>query len=185
MVDSVVMLLCRRVTAPGTDQSKCTELMKELWQPIPGFEETYEASDQGRIRSIDRVVTQPCRWAGVETISYKRKGKILRQASRKEQNSNYGRKFVNLWGGTPRRSYPTLVHHLVAFTFIGPRPKGLEIDHVNGDKTDNRACNLEYVTHAENVRRHNALKELSPWQQLPLFDRITLLPRSEVSACVD
>ncbi len=44
------------------------------------------------------------------------------------------------------------VHSLVAETFIGPRPDGLQINHKNGVKTDNRVGNLEYVTCSENAK---------------------------------
>lgn len=44
------------------------------------------------------------------------------------------------------------IHKLVAEAFIGPRPKGLTINHINGIKTDNNIGNLEYVTLKENVR---------------------------------
>lgn len=48
------------------------------------------------------------------------------------------------------------IHEIVADTFIGPRPKGMEIDHKDEDKSNNDVTNLEYVTHAENMRRHYA-----------------------------
>lgn len=44
------------------------------------------------------------------------------------------------------------VHRMVALAFLGPRPPGLDINHVDGVKTNNRASNLEYVTRRENVR---------------------------------
>ena len=43
------------------------------------------------------------------------------------------------------------VHSLVAETFIGPRPGGHEINHIDGNKTNNHVANLEYVTHSQNV----------------------------------
>jgi hypothetical protein len=43
------------------------------------------------------------------------------------------------------------LHSLVAELFIGPRPDGAEVNHIDGDKTNNRVTNLEYVTHAENM----------------------------------
>lgn len=43
------------------------------------------------------------------------------------------------------------VHDLVALAFLGQRPDGLSVNHINGNKHDNRAANLEYVTHAENM----------------------------------
>ena len=55
-------------------------------------------------------------------------------------------------------------HALVALAFLGPRPEGLQVSHDNGDSTDNRACNLRYVTQTEN----EAMKRLHgrlPWQR--------------------
>lgn len=50
-----------------------------------------------------------------------------------------------------RRNMP--IHSLVALAFIGPRPAGLEIDHKDGNRMNNAAANLEYVTPLENIRR--------------------------------
>lgn len=48
-------------------------------------------------------------------------------------------------------SWKTTTHHkIIAETFIGSRPDGHEIDHINGIRDDNRACNLRYLTKAEN-----------------------------------
>lgn len=44
------------------------------------------------------------------------------------------------------------VHELVADAFIGPRPEGASINHIDGVKTNNAPSNLEYVTHAQNMR---------------------------------
>ena len=55
------------------------------------------------------------------------------------------------------------VPHAVLEAWGFPRPKGYECDHINGNHTDNRLANLEWVTHAENVRRRwikNAKKGL-------------------------
>jgi len=49
------------------------------------------------------------------------------------------------------RSRKTRVATEVAAAFIGPRPPGHEINHINGIKSDNRAENLEYVTPAGNM----------------------------------
>lgn len=45
------------------------------------------------------------------------------------------------------------VHRAVAAAFLGPCPDGIQIDHKDGDKTNNRPENLEYVSCAENIRR--------------------------------
>jgi hypothetical protein len=53
------------------------------------------------------------------------------------------------------------VHRLIARTFLGPCPAGLLVNHKNGIKTDNRACNLEYVTKSQNAL-HGIALGLSP-----------------------
>jgi len=42
------------------------------------------------------------------------------------------------------------IHTLVAYAFLGSRPEGLEIDHIDRNKLNNRANNLRYVTSSEN-----------------------------------
>lgn len=44
------------------------------------------------------------------------------------------------------------IHHLVAEHFIGPRPEKMDINHKDGNKTNNHVSNLEYVTHGDNMR---------------------------------
>jgi len=51
-----------------------------------------------------------------------------------------------------KKSYSRKVHTLVALAFIGPRPEGLEVRHLNGVPADNRRENLVYGTHAENMQ---------------------------------
>lgn len=48
---------------------------------------------------------------------------------------------------------PALVHRLVAETFI-PNPHQLEtVDHINGEKTDNRVVNLQWLSREDNVKK--------------------------------
>ena len=51
-------------------------------------------------------------------------------------------------------------HHLIWETFVGPRTKGMEIDHVNGNITDWSLANLEEVTPAENRKRAKILRAM-------------------------
>ena len=115
------------------------ELYQEVvWKDIKGFEGHYQVSSDGRIRSLDRFLTNK------KGFSKLYKGRELVQSI----NNGYLQLNLHLSG----KCSPKLVHHLVAFTFIGERPQGLEINHINAIKTDNRVCNLEYLTPMENTR---------------------------------
>ena len=57
-----------------------------------------------------------------------------------------GYETVCLSRGSGTEKWPT-VHSLVAATFLGPRPKGMTINHKDGDKRNNRLDNLEYASH--------------------------------------
>jgi len=48
-----------------------------------------------------------------------------------------------------------LEHRYVWTQANGEIPKGMDIDHINGDKTDNRLENLQCITHAKNLQRKN------------------------------
>ena len=54
-------------------------------------------------------------------------------------------------GRKEKRKIP-LIHTLVAELFIGPKSLGMQVNHKNGNKEDNRVVNLEYVTASENMR---------------------------------
>lgn len=116
----------------------------EEWRPVVGHENQYEVSDQGRIRSVDRIVPSTSK-IGNAYLS-PRKGKALSPGK-----SPSGHLVVHLNGIS--RS----VHFVVAAAFIGPRPNGCEVRHINGQPSDCRADNLEYGTRSDNAedsKRH-------------------------------
>jgi len=110
----------------------------ENWKAIPGYDGYYEASDLGRIRSIERVV------AHGRHGTCKQKEKILKPAL---DGHRYFR--VALSMGDAFRTYT--VHRLIALTFLGERPEGNQINHKSGIKSDNSVSNLEYCTQSENA----------------------------------
>lgn len=110
----------------------------EIWRPIPGWEGHYEASNHGRIRSINRAVFH------TDGRTRHLTGRVL-----KERATLQGRPMVNLCRDGKCKNHTT--HSLIAATFIGPRPQGAIIRHLNDDPWDNRVENLAYGSHHENV----------------------------------
>jgi len=102
------------------------------WREVEGWP-GYEVSDAGEVRSwkvsrrdphavLPRVLATHPLPRGYLTINLKDRG----------------------------QRYRTYVHHLVACAFHGPRPDGSEVAHWDGDKNNNTAANLRYVTPKEN-----------------------------------
>lgn len=107
-------------------ETDCTE----IWRPVIGFEELYSVSNIGRVRRDKRAKrTYP--------------GRLLTQHP---NNSGYMQVHLSRDGDNVRR-----VHRLVAEAFIGPCPVGREVNHRDGQKENNAASNLEYVTRGENI----------------------------------
>lgn len=108
--------------------------MTELWLPVldaPG----YEASTYGNIQSIDRVVQL------VDGGQRHLPGRLL--------TPDYsGGKHGMVWLGPIRR----YVHHVIADTFLGERPPGLNVLHHDDDKANNRPENLYFGTQSDNGR---------------------------------
>lgn len=118
--------------------------MNEIWKPIPGYEDAYEASSLGRIRSLDTTHIVPNRWG---TFTIRRKiGKIL-----KPYLNNKGYSYNQLGFGSHNKKE---THYWIAITFLGPRIGKAEVNHINFDRKDNKVENLEWVTRAEN-RQHS------------------------------
>ena len=102
------------------------------------------------------------------------KGKILfagtdgkfYNAAGKELKPNFNpakqRNRPNMHSAYPQmRQYGARIcHHLIWETFVGPRKKGMEIDHINGNKLDWSLNNLQEVTPAENRRRAKILRAM-------------------------
>ncbi len=104
-------------------------MLNEMWLFIKEYEEMYEVSNMGIIRSL------------------KRKGQphILFQST-----DSAGRKTVSLWKFGKEKRYK--VHNLVLIAFRGIRPKGMEVCHNDGNASNNNIFNLRWDTHISNCQ---------------------------------
>lgn len=118
--------------------------MNEIWKDVVGFEGLYEVSDQGNVRSCDRVLPLTRALSGGGTIDVPRflRGRLLRPGTVKS-----GHQIVILGRGNGR-----LVHKLVLEAFVGPAPQGYEACHGDGDPKNNALSNLRWGSRSDNVQ---------------------------------
>lgn len=107
-----------------------------MWKEIPWTKGAYSACDDGQIKSNNRF--------GID-------GRRLNGVILKPWLGNHGYLTVTLL--VDGKKYRCLVHRLVAEVFLGEIPYGMEIDHKDGNKLNNSAYNLEWVSRKENLKR--------------------------------
>lgn len=107
----------------------------EEWRPAPGFH-GYSVSDRGGVRRDDT-------------------GRLLKPFPSKRTPRLELRRYLAVEPSVSGRPRMVTVHALVAAAFIGPRPAGMHIDHLNFDPSDNRVENLQYVTAQVNCQRRS------------------------------
>lgn len=127
--------------------------MTERWAPLPGNAD-YEVSDLGRVRSLERVV-------------HRHDGKPMRVPGRILKPYLTKRGYLRV---SPAGTGPTPVHRLVAAAFVScsSEPALMTVNHIDGDKTNNAATNLEWISasaniiHAHRIGLTNAVGSANP-----------------------
>lgn len=124
----------------------------EIWKNIEGYNGKYQVSTLGRVRSVERTI-----------INSRGRKQSFKETILRPDHAPNGYERVGLFhiGRLKHRRVAKLVYE----AFVGPVPEGMEIDHLNGNNTDNRLENLRICTHKENCRnpitreRHKAANE--------------------------
>ena len=113
------------------------DLKGEIWKPVKGWEDWYEVSNMGRMKSLPKPIQMP--YGGVTM----RKTRIMKQTPHNG--------YLTVGYGPKSDRATWYVHRVVAETFLGGEHPGMDVNHKNGNKHDNRLENLEWVTRQENV----------------------------------
>ena len=108
----------------------------EKWRTIEDFP-NYEISTKGNVRTKEYY----------DSRNHKRQSKLLNK-----QINNVGYEYVILSNAIVKHKTLT-IHRLVARAFLNDYYDTLEVNHINGIKTDNRVENLEMSTHSENIKK--------------------------------
>lgn len=131
----------------------------EEWRPVVDYEGLYEASDWGRIRSLDIILEVPSKNGKL----YRRvhKGKLLKFSKSYRDDGTFYYRVVLTKDGVHK---PYSVHVLVAKAFI-PNPNNLpQVNHKDEDKTNNSIWNLEWCTPPYNTNYGTANERRSKRQ---------------------
>lgn len=109
----------------------------EEWKEIPGFNGAYMVSNYGRVLSVSRTVRSG------KTNFVKTKDIIMKSHKNKK---GYDKVSFNLNGKTKS----VFVHRLVATAFIANPNNKPQVNHIDGNKSNNVVLNLEWCTNGEN-----------------------------------
>lgn len=121
---------------------------QEEWRDIKNYEGYYQISSFGRVRSVDRLITRS------DERVYCLKSQILKPFQGKTCN------YLSIQLSKNNICEKFMIHRLVAYEFLGLHKDSLlEVNHKDGNRHNNRVCNLEVVTHQQNIE-HSIITNL-------------------------
>lgn len=148
----------------------------EIWKPVRGYEGLYEISNLARVRrvargklfSAEQIDTAKDMFASGSTLGDV--AKLLNTSITTAFNIKHGKTWVGDSSARPVKTHvardnyvrfspckdgkyaKVAVHRAMWEAFNGPIPEGMEVNHKNLDRADNRLDNLELLTHRENIQ---------------------------------
>ena len=108
------------------------ELSGEIWKPVKGYEGLYEVSNFGRVRSLPKL-----------GFYNKNNTRLLKQ-----RDNGFGYKICQFMKDGKRHTMAT--HRAVALSFVANPQGKKQVNHIDGDKSNNNWVNLEWCTNSEN-----------------------------------
>lgn len=110
---------------------------EEIWKDVIGYEGAYQVSNLGRVKNVERGIH-----GASDSI------RIIRERIRVQRTSRNGYKMTILSKDNKQKN--CTIHRLVALAFI-PNPNNLpEVNHIDGDKSNNNSSNLEWTDRSGN-----------------------------------
>lgn len=120
--------------------------MEEVWKAVKGYEGLYEVSNSGKVRTLPHTTN------GITVPSTELKTSM-------HKSHRYIR--LRLYKNGESKDY--MLHRLVAQAFVPNPCNKPQINHIDGDRANNSASNLEWCTQAENNRHAIDMGLQNPW----------------------
>jgi hypothetical protein len=157
----------RQIMAAIAGRADCSlpvePLAGEVWRSIPGYEASYWVSNLGRVANCNGIMHPSTNTRGYRFIK------------------------LSLAGVSSSRT----IHGLVMEVFVGQRPDDMTVNHVDGDKGNNRLYNLEYCTQKQNIQHARAQglyvragggRKLKPFQVAEIRSLVGQLSDDKIAA---
>lgn len=113
--------------------------MREVWKQILGYKDRYAVSNLGRVKSLERT-------CGHESGTYRARRTVPEKILKQTRWGKYLSVKLCRFGKIEKRK----IHELILTTFVGPRPKGKQCCHDDGNHDNNVKSNLYWGTKLEN-----------------------------------
>lgn len=129
--------------------------MEEIWKDIKGYEDLYQASNLGRIKSLAR------------TTQYRHMKRVEKENIMQPQKGRGKYKLIALSKNGNQHMFQ--VHRLIWETFNGKIPKGMQVNHIDENPSNNKLDNLELTTPKDNCNYGNRNRNISKKLKKPII----------------
>jgi hypothetical protein len=111
----------------------------EIWRDIPGYENKYQISNFGRVKSLPRKT---------------KTNRVVSEKILKQEVHYKGYKAIRFYSSEKKGCIKFFIHRLVAISFIPNPEKKPIVNHKDGDKANNVIHNFEWVSESENTKHY-------------------------------